>query len=68
MYVCLQGKGRKRGQQIMEYAVLIAIVSAACLTMAMYLRRAVQGKLYKIEEQVASKANETPTPGFWVLV
>ncbi|MFH0876832.1 MAG: hypothetical protein V1863_01230 [Candidatus Omnitrophota bacterium] len=63
-----QGKIGKRGQQVMEYAVLIAIVSAACLTMAMYIRRAVQGKLYTIEAQVASKANETPTPGFWVLI
>lgn len=50
---------KKCGQAVLEYAILIAIVSAAFITMAMYVRRAVQGKLYKIEEQVIGRQNST---------
>jgi len=34
----------RRGQYIIEYAILIAIVTAACSGMVIYLRRAVQGQ------------------------
>lgn len=50
---------KKNGQSVMEYAILIAIISAAFFAMAMYVRRAVQGKLYKIEEQVVGRQNQT---------
>lgn len=49
----------KNGQSVLEYAMLVAIVSAAFIAMAMYVRRAVQGKLYKIEEQVIGRQNQT---------
>ena len=52
----------KRGQTVLEYALLIAIVSAALMTMSMYVRRAVQGSLYKIEGQITAKATVSPTP------
>lgn len=47
---------------MVEYALLIAIVSAAFLAMAVNVRRAVQGSLYKIEDRVAAKPNEPFTP------
>jgi Flp pilus assembly pilin Flp len=49
----------KKGQSVLEYAILIAIISAAFAAMAMYVRRAVQGKLYKIEEQAIGRQNQT---------
>ena len=54
---------KKHGQSILEYAILIAIVSAAFIAMAMYVRRAVQGKLYKIEDQAIGKQNYTSKQG-----
>ena len=50
---------KKYGQSVLEYAILIAIVSAAFISMAMYVRRAVQGKLYKIEDQAIGRQNST---------
>lgn len=57
-----------RGQSVVEYALLIAIVSAAFLAMAVYVRRAVQGSLYKIEDRVAAKPNEPFVPPVVVAV
>ena len=54
------------GQSVLEYAILLAIVSAAFITMTVYVRRAIQGQLYKIEEITVAKANvslyATPPP------
>lgn len=41
-----------RGQSTLEYAVLIAVVVAACITMTSYIHRAVQANLKVVEEQV----------------
>jgi len=46
-----------QGQSVLEYAILLAIVSAAFITMSVYVRRAVQGKLYRIDERVVAKNN-----------
>lgn len=53
---------RLKGQSVLEYAILIAIVSAAFLTMAVYVRRSVQGSIFKIEDRVAVKPTEPFTP------
>lgn len=45
----------RRGQSVLEYAIVLALVSAACIAMSLYVRRAVQGKLFKIEERVTAK-------------
>lgn len=47
------------GQAVLEYALVLAIVSAALLAMSLYMRRAVQGGLYKIEARVTGKQNST---------
>jgi Flp pilus assembly pilin Flp len=52
---------KKMGQSVMEYAVLLMLVSAAFVTMGLYVRRAIQGRIYSLENQVAGKANTTPT-------
>lgn len=44
------------GQSVLEYAILLAIVSAAFITMTVYVRRAIQGQLYQIEEKTVAKA------------
>jgi Flp pilus assembly pilin Flp len=53
------------GQSVLEYAILLAIVSAAFITMTVYVRRAIQGQLYQIEEKATSKAkgNTSTTTG-----
>ena len=43
----------------MEYAVLLAIVAAAFTAMAFYVKRAVQGKIYKMEAFATSRNNQT---------
>ncbi len=51
-----------KGQSVLEYAILIAIVSAAFLAMAVYVRRSVQASIFKIEDRVAVKPNDPFTP------
>ena len=41
-----------RAQSTLEYAVLIAVVVAACAAMTTYLHRAVQANLKVVEEQI----------------
>ena len=42
----------KKGQSIIEYALLIAVVAAAFLAMHFYMQRAVQANFYLIEQQI----------------
>lgn len=42
----------RKGQGIIEYSLLIAIVAAAFMAMRMYMQRAVQANLKLIEEQI----------------
>ena len=53
------------GQSVLEYAILLAIVSAAFITMTVYVRRAIQGQLYQIEEKTVAKikGNTSTTTG-----
>ncbi len=46
----------KRGQSTIEYAILIAIVAAAFITMHLYMQRAVQANFKLIEAQVNTDA------------
>lgn len=52
----------RTGQAIAEYAILIAVVSAAFMVMGVYVRRAIQGKLYRIEDRITSKTVGKPAP------
>lgn len=42
----------RRGQSVLEYSVLIAIVAAAFLAMSVYVQRAVQANLKMVELQI----------------
>jgi Flp pilus assembly pilin Flp len=51
--------GRKAaGQSVLEYAVLLGVVSTAFIAMSMYVRQAIQGKLKKIDERVMARPQE----------
>jgi len=41
----------RRGQYIVEYAIVIAIAAAACTGMVLYLRRAVQGQTKLVDDE-----------------
>ncbi len=57
----IRGK-RGLGQSILEYAILLAIVSAAFLAMSLYVRRAVQGQIYTMEGLTTARSNQTFNP------
>ena len=40
------------GQSVSEYAVFIAVVSAALLVMSTYVRRSIQANLKTLEQQI----------------
>ncbi len=42
----------KNGQSILEYALLVAVVAAAFVTMHIYMQRAVQANFKMIEDHV----------------
>ena len=44
------------GQAILEYAVFIAVVSAALITMSTYVRRSIQANLKGVEDQINAEA------------
>ncbi len=50
---------RIRGQSVLEYSILVAIVAAAFIAMSMYVRRAVQGRIYAFDDQIVAKPNQT---------
>lgn len=50
---------RKKGQSIIEYAILITVVSAAFIAMQTYMMRAVQGRLKQVEDEINEPINVT---------
>lgn len=51
----------RRGQVVLEYAILVAVVAAAFMAMGFYVRRAVQGSINTIERRgVLAKAEGIP--------
>jgi len=47
----------RKAQSTLEYAILIAVVAAACAAMTTYVQRAVRANLKTIEEQVNVEAD-----------
>jgi len=54
-----------RGQSVLEYSILVAIVAAAFIAMSMYVRRAVQGRIYAFDDMITAKPNQTSTWWGW---
>ncbi len=52
---------RFSGQSVLEYSILVAIVAAAFIAMSMYVRRAVQGRIYSFDDQITAKPNQSAT-------
>jgi Flp pilus assembly pilin Flp len=48
-------KVRYRGQNLVEYALVIAVVSAAAVAMSTYVYRAVQSKQKEMNEEFQSE-------------
>ena len=49
-------RGSFGGQSILEYAVFIAVVSAALVAMNLYVRRSIQANLKVLEDQINAEA------------
>lgn len=52
----------KRGQAILEYVVLIAVVAAALVGMHTYVFRSVNARLKQVQEEVTSTYQPGLTP------
>ena len=57
------GLFRRCGQSVLEYSILVAIIAAAFIAMSMYVRRAVQGRIYAFDDQITAKANTSTWAG-----
>lgn len=47
---------KPRGQSTLEYAVFIAVVTAALIGMNLYVRRSIQANLKTLEDQINAEA------------
>ena len=50
---CCYGRG---GQSALEYAVFITVVSAALVTMQLYIKRSIQANLKTVEDNINAEA------------
>ena len=50
---------KNRGQSILEYSVLVAVIAAAFIAMHQYVYRAVNARLKQVQEEIY----ESPEPG-----
>jgi Flp pilus assembly pilin Flp len=48
----IKNKMGKRGQSIIEYALLITVVAAAFIAMQSYILQIVQGRLKQVEDEL----------------
>ena len=48
-------KGQRRGQSTLEYAVLIVIIIGALLTIQVYIKRGVQGRLHQAADDIGDQ-------------
>lgn len=46
---------KNRGQSILEYVIIVAVVAAAVMAMNTYFRRAVQARLEEIKQEYVPK-------------
>lgn len=55
----IRNLAKKKGQSIIEYAILITVISAAFIAMQTYMMRAVQGRLKQVEDEINEPINVT---------
>ncbi len=56
----MKTRSRRSGQAVLEYAIIVSIVAGAFAAMAFYVKRAVQGSLYSMEEAVTGTQTHPP--------
>jgi len=44
---------QRRAQSFLEYAILIAVIAAALITMNTYMRRSITARLHEIQEEMS---------------
>ena len=54
----LQYFNQKRGQSTLEYAVLIVVIIGALLTIQMYIKRGVQGRLRSAADDIGDQYSD----------
>jgi Flp pilus assembly pilin Flp len=54
----LQYLNQKRGQSTLEYAVLIVVIIAALLTIQVYIKRGVQGRLRSATDDIGDQYSD----------
>lgn len=57
----LQYLNQKRGQSTLEYAVLIVVIIGALLTIQVYIKRGVQGRLKTAADDIGDQYSEGNT-------
>src|SRR5437016_3286784 len=57
----LQYFNQKRGQSTLEYAVLIVVIIGALLTIQVYIKRGVQGRLKSAADDIGDQYSEGNT-------
>jgi uncharacterized protein (UPF0333 family) len=57
----LQYLNQKRGQSILEYSVLIVVIIGALLTIQVYIKRGVQGRLKSAADDIGDQYSEGNT-------
>ena len=54
----------RHGQSILDYALVLVIVSAAWMAMGLYVRRAAEGNINNIQQHIDAKKNKSSTYGY----
>ena len=60
-YYMLQYLNQKRGQSTLEYAVLIVVIIGALLTIQVYIKRGVQGRLKSAADDIGDQYSDGNT-------
>jgi Flp pilus assembly pilin Flp len=63
----LQFLNQKRGQSTLEYAVLVVIIIGALLTIQVYIKRGVQGRLKQATDDIGDQYSDGNTNSLKVV-
>jgi Flp pilus assembly pilin Flp len=58
----------KRGQSVLEYAILMVIIIAALLTLQTYIKRGIQGRLKSATDDIGSQYSDSTSANYYKKV
>ncbi len=58
----------KRGQSVLEYAILMVIIIAALLTLQTYIKRGIQGRLKSATDDIGSQYTTANGANYYKIV